>query len=468
MKPIFSSDQLDILSLKVRKLLKTAGFLVHHGELSAILKKKGLKQSVSGRFLFEDSLMNEFVDHEILRRKNAQPPETAGGSIPAKPFRTWFGNMAPKFYDYSTQTIQSAKTEHLAMLARFGHQEEKIENITLPFFVTDIPQRTAPLESAMIMFKLTDKNYYSIDSYSAELVKYMVELSDVFLGAGKVNQFIDPCNCINPILRLEERTAGVMMERAKYHLDFLMTSMPTAGGTAPVTLDGSVIQGAAEVAGGLIIAYLLNPDNKRTGYISSSVMDLKTVTTTQSSPETVLIDCGVVQLMEHAFGGNTLIGGRSFITARRPGLQAVFERMFKATAYQQYMGTFMYGGNGTLDNGSLLCPEQLLVDMDITEAFHRLQPVKVRDESIEDLIARVSESQSSDFLTADHTLENFRGTFWEPALFTRGETRSEKEILDNAHQRFRNKVEQYRGYDYDRTKMKAAEEILSRAKKELL
>lgn len=295
-----------------------------------------------------------------------------------------------------------------------------------------------------------------------------MELSDVFLGPGKQNGFFDHCNCINPIMRLEERTAAMMFERAKYNIDTLITSMPAAGGNSPVTLDGTIVLGAAEIAGGLIISYLINPDVNHVGYISSGSMDFRTATTSQSSPETVLIDCGVWQLMEHAFGGNTGIGGRTYVSANRPGMQAVFEKMFKAAAYQQYTGGLWYGGGGILDNGAMIAPEQLLLDMDIAESFYRLTEVRDSDDSIEALIAEVAADGTDDFLSTDHTLENFRGAFWEPRLFTRGNRTNEQDILDEAHQYYTQRVDSYSGHDFDTDKVSAGEKILARAKQELL
>lgn len=319
-----------------------------------------------------------------------------------------------------------------------------------------------------MMMKLTHKYPRGLEPYTAESIKYFVEISDVLLGPGRQNEFIDHCNCINPILRLEERTAGVMIEQARFNIGFLITSMPAAGRNAPVTLDGTIVQATAEIVGGLIIAYLLNPNVDHRGYISSGTMDLKAAVTTQSCPEVVLIDCGVVELMEHAFGGNTMVGGRTYVSARCPGFQAVFEKMLKAAAYQKYTGWLSYGGSGVLDNGSLISPEQLILDLDIQEAFYRLCEIEVKDEAVENIIADVAAAGTGDFLSTDHTLENFRGAFWEPFLFTRGNTRSEQEILDTAHERFLDTVNSYSGYDYEEEKVKAVEEILREAKKELV
>ena len=468
MNRVFSENSLDVLAQKVRKLLKETGYSVQYEPMFLYLKEKGLKESSDGRLVFDDALIDEFVSFQKKRQAEKKKTVSASSGRQSSDFSMSLGNMVPKYYDYSSKTPQLAQMEHLKKMAKFAHVEKRISNIALPFSVTDIPLATAPIEGFLGMVRLTDKYCFSIDPYSLELVKYLVELSEIFLGTGQQNKFIDHCNCINPILRLEERTAAVMFERAKYNIDSLMTSMPTAGGNAPVTLDGTVIQGTSEILGGLIFSYLLNPEIEHVGYISSSVMDFRTATTTQSSPETVLVDCGVVELMEFAFGGNTRIGGRTYVSATRPGMQAVFEKMLKAAAYQKYTGSLSYAGGGILDNGAMLSPEQLMIDMNIAESFHSLHEVELKDDNVEAVIMDVASAGTGDFLSTDHTLNNYRGSFWEPFLFTHGSTMSEQEILDKSNGYFTDKLKSYSGYDFEEDKVSEGEKILIKAKKELL
>ncbi|MFH1904440.1 MAG: trimethylamine methyltransferase family protein [bacterium] len=462
---IFTENELDLLKTKVRRVLKDIGYKVENEELSLLLKKKGLKLSSNGRFTFDDKIIDEFVS---FQKKSQEKRKTIPKAERRRIYKTGFGNLASKYYDYSTKRPLTAKKQHFEKLIKFAHQEDKIGGVSMPLSLTDIPLETAPIESFLMMVRLTNKYGYGIEPYSVRLIKYLVELSKVFLGEGCEDRFFDHCNCINPILRLENRTAAVMLERAKYNITSLMTSMPTAGGNAPVTLDGVVIQGTAEIVGGLIISYLINPEAVLLGYISSSVMDFKTAVTSQSTPESVLIDCGVVQLMDYDFGGKTSVGGTTYVAAREPGFKAVFEKMFKVIAYQKFLGRLSYGGAGILDNGSLISPEQLVIDIEIGESFSYLSRKEMDDNNIEDVIAEVAKEGKGDFLSTEHTLKNFRNAFWEPFLFLRGSGTSEKEVLDRAHGIFNNKVKEYSGYDYDKDKIKAGEEILKRAKRELL
>ncbi|MCK4983404.1 MAG: trimethylamine methyltransferase family protein [Victivallaceae bacterium] len=468
MNKVFKDSDLDILSAKVRNVLKNIGYQVDNEVMTEILLKKGLKLSTKNRIIFNDAIIDEFTAFQKERYLNIKP---ACGIAPIPEtkidFKAGFGNIAPKFYDYQQEKHCVATKKDFEDIVKFGHQESKIGSMNVPLSITDIAIPTAPIESFLILAGLTDKYSCSVEPFDGFVVKYLAELSNIFLGPGREKDFIDPCNCINPIMRLENRTASVMLERAKYNMKSMITSMPTAGGNAPITIDGSVIQGTAEIVGGLIISYLINPEAELMGYISSSVLDMKTINTSQSAPESVLIDVGVVNLMEHAFGGNTKIGGTSYVAATQPGLKAVYEKMFKASAYERFSGCFSYGGGGVIDNGALFSPEQLIIDMDITESFTAIRQIQLDDAPVEDIIAEVIDAGSSDFLSHSHTLENFRNAFWEPEMFMRNfDVVSEKDILDRANAKYRERVDSYSGYEYDKEKIKAGEEILSRAKKE--
>jgi trimethylamine--corrinoid protein Co-methyltransferase len=465
---VVPQNKLAMLEAKTRKVLNGVGYAVSHEGLSNLLFKRGLKQTSSGRFVFEDSLINEFVDFQKARGKSKNT-KVAEHKKKRSVFKTGFGNMAPKYYDFSAGCSQSATLKHLIEALKFAHQEEKIGLIGLPFSVTDIPVKTAPIESFLITVKHTNKYGGCLDPFCAELVKYFVDLSDIFLGPNMQNSFIDHCNCINPVLRLEERTAAVMFERAKFGIDSLITSMPLAGGNAPVTLDGAIIEGTAEIVGGLIISYLLNSEVNLKGYISSGVLDMRSGNSSQSSPETVMIDCGVVQLMDHAFGGNTFIGGRTYVSARKPGLQATYEKMFKAMAYQKYCaGDIGYGGAGILENGAVFCLEQFTVDMDVQDAIFRLNDMKIEDDNVEGVIKEAAENGVDKLMISEHTLKNCKKAFWEPFLFLAGGNFSEKELLEKAHSRVTEKINSYRGYECDEGKVRKAEKILHMAKKEFL
>ena len=76
-----------------------------------------------------------------------------------------------------------------------------------------------------------------------------------------------------------------------------------------------------------VLPQFVNPQAPLLGYIACNQLDMLSGNGTSCTPQTVRVDAGVYQLMARAFGGGTAVGGRSYINARRPGLQALFERL---------------------------------------------------------------------------------------------------------------------------------------------
>ena len=228
----------------------------------------------------------------------------------------------------------------------------------------------------------------------------------------------------------------------------MITPMPCIGGSGPADIYGSIILGAAEIVGGFILSMIIDPEAPLLGYIACNQVDMRTGNGTSCTPQTVRADAGVYQLMEHAFGGGTRVGGRSYINARRPGLQAVFERFLKAYGYAGLMDkhTLYYAGNGCLENGSTISPEQFLLDLEVLAGLDALATFPVVPPE-GDAFTRIREGvlqDNGDFLSAEHTLEHFRDELWPARYFQcRSHTSSEQEILDQCHAEYREKVDNY-------------------------
>lgn len=473
MMKLWSDTQSERLAHTVRRLVTEVGYQIGYEPLAALLAERGFMTRPTGRLAPDSRLIDEFVSEQTRRtdargkkdKRVGRPkrPEKAGDFAPPA-FTTGIGNMVSKYHDHDLGRMVPATSAHLDRIVRFADAEPRIARVGLPVSLTDVPVFVAPIEGFLRVVRLTGKYGVGIDPFRPELVRYLAELSDVFLGPGRAAEFIDPCNCINPIMRLETRTAATMMAKAEYGVNSLMTSMPAAGATGPVTIEGSIALGAAEVLGGLIISFAVNSEVDHIGYISSGSLDFKSATTTQSSPESVTIDCGVVSLMEQHFGGNTRAGGLSYVQATRPGLQAVYEKLFKASAYQSHFGTCRFAGGGILDNGSAISPEQLVIDLDIASSFAWNGRV-TRDET--DLVELIEGlAASADFLSCEQTLSHFREAFWEPTILRRGATKDEPKLLEEAHTYFEDRVASYRPYEYDEEKFRAGEAILRLAGKE--
>lgn len=83
---------------------------------------------------------------------------------------------------------------------------------------------------------------------------------------------------------------------AKRKLPFMVLSMAMSGGSAPVTLAGTLVTHNAEVLTGIVLGQLVNPGTPMVYGSSTTAMDLRTGTASVGSAELALLSAGVASL----------------------------------------------------------------------------------------------------------------------------------------------------------------------------
>ena len=474
---LFSEDQFDQLRGEVVRVLGEVGYHVGHEKLKAMALAGGCRESAQGRVLFAEAQVADLkakLEEEwgptvrLVGAPSNQPVGTAVGLHGRRTLGFGFGNITPRFYSHPRRQAEGGNTLHLMEVTKFAQMDPRVTGLGHAIARQDTPPEIEQLESFLIMARLTDKPLGGSDTVVPESMPYIAAAGEA-LGY-EAADFVGCCNCIIPPLKLEHRTAETMLRRAPYHSRAMMTSMVGIGASSPVDVAGSVVLGTAEIVGGLILAMLMDSQAPLMGYIASTQTDMRVGRITSSSPATVQVDAGVYQLMEARFGGGTRVGGRGYISATHPGLQATFERFLKAVGYAAYVdaGAVSYSGTGNLDNGSVLSPEQLLLDMEIMEGLDRLWDAPTMGGAAARIRATVLEERGS-FLTAEHTLAHHREELWDPRYFRRlVDSRTEAEVLDECHAEYRARVEGYREASHPAEVVRELETIVEEARRDLV
>lgn len=461
---LFSESEFACMAGEVRRVLFEVGYLVDHPAVKQAALRAGCRESAVGRVLFREEQITE-----LRGRLERQYPLLTGESRLVHPPRTsrpWIGNITPKYFDYANGEAVGGNLAALTEVVQFAHAHPRVGGVTLPLSRQDVPPAIEQMDSLLVMARLTDKPLGAIDVTVPEAVPFMAEMGAA-LGVNPA-AFVGSCNCINPPLRLEYRTAETMRRRAHYHSTSMVTPMPCIGGSGPADIYGSVVLGTAEIVGGLILSFIIDPEAPLLGYIACNQVDMRTGNGTSCTPQTVRVDAGVYQLMAQAFGGGTRVGGRSYINARRPGLQVLFERFLKAAGYaglvdNHHLG---YANNGCIENGSTLSPEQFLLDIEVSDALDRLfeAPVTPPAGDAADRIREVVLRGDGNFLDTEHTLAHFRDEMWSAQYFTcQTRTGTEAEILDQCHAEYRAAIADYRPAAYPPAVLRELARILTAA-----
>jgi trimethylamine:corrinoid methyltransferase-like protein len=469
---LFSNDVFDRMAAEVRQVLFGVGYVVDHPGIREAALRAGCRASPRGRVLFCEEQIQE-VRARLLRQ---YPPAAPGGPEPGlvhprRQLRGGIGNLAPKVYDYRRGEAVAGTRDRLIELVKFAQMEPRVSGISLPLSRQDVPPPVEQLAGLVEMAKFTDKRLGALDVTVPEAVPFVAEMGAA-LGCNPA-AFVGSCNCINPPLRLERRTAETMLQRRRYHSMSMITPMPCIGGNAPADIYGSIVQGTAEIVGGLILSVIIDPEAPLLGYIACNQVDMLTGNGTSCTPQTVRVDAGVYQLMEHAFGGGTRVGGRSYINARRPGLQALFERFLKAVGYAGLVDrhALSYAGHGCLDNGSMISPEQFLLDAEVLAGLDELSAAPVVPPP-GDAAARIREAVingDGSFVASEHTLNHYRDEMWAAGYFRCDtHTRGEQDILDQCHAEYRQGIDAYQPASQPAGVLRELERILKRAEAALL
>jgi len=476
------------------QLLEDTGILVENDEIVGLCLQKGCTQGSDTRLRIPRELVGEMVEFQKVTQEeyeqNHELVYTCGPDWTHYLIRTGQGEAfrqgyADRFvmqafdcgpttyYDYQHGAIKPVDTSIFDTMMKFAEAAPEI-GYTSMWYRQDVPPTIERLDSLRRSMDLTTK-FTGIEAIYPEVVKYLKEASVILTSNAASSAYLAGSECMNSPLILEERSARDILARKaagvhRYHV----ASMPTLGISTPVTMAGAIIMGAAEVLGGMAVCWCVDPQSDLSGRAICLVADMRTGNAATFGPECVQFNLGVRRLFQERFGGHCMVEVFFSPTARRPGLQAVFENLYATKCRQrwdQHPG-IPYGGMGTLHNGGLGSPTQFILDMEIRKAEWRFnRPIEVNEDT-EDLseIAEVT-CQRGTFLATDHTMSHFR-QLWTSACFRSDDPfagawdGSEKAILDACEEMWRANLEQWQPPEWPQDKLKAIDNLVSRAKRE--
>ena len=493
---MLSATEKEVLRDKVCDLLGKVGMKVESEEVSSVLLKNGCSQAPSGRIKIPREQIDEMVSsqkrtqeqdaedqllyltcgvdwtHSILwTNRKEEIKERLGREFMMSAF-----DCGPtKFYDYPSHRVLPVDTSVFIEMMKFAHATPEIGYIST-WYRQDVPQATERIDSLVLGLTYTDK-VDGIEAIDPKQIKYLQEIGEIVYDDPVRTPFLAGSQCVTSPVILERRSAEDMVERVKRGIKrFHIASMPTIGVSTPVTLAGSIVMGAAEILGGMVAAFIMDPDADLSGRMICNILDMKTGVVTCYGPEIAMLNLGVREVFDACFGGHLWVEVFFGTGAKRPGLQAVYENAYAVHCYSTLTGNpdICYPGMGALENGGTGSPTQMVLDMEIRKSQFALKKgVSVDAESLdfEEICEKVRDGK--DFLSSDHTLRHFR-ELWSSRIFLADEIKpgiwdgDEKNLLDTCDQLWREQIKGYQPPEWPEEKVRALEDVMVRAGEELL
>ena len=483
---MLKDTQIEELAEKVYALVGDVGIVVENDEVTAACLAKGCTQGPDHRIRVPAERIEEMVafqkqtqdadeqDHNLIKTCGPDWTHhltwTGGQDAFREAYRERFLMQAfdcgpTLLHDHAEQTVKPVNTDVFDMMMKFAQATPEI-GYTSMWYRQDMPAMIERLASLRRAMDLTDK-FAGIEAIYPEVVKYLKEISEILTDDPKSSAYLAGSECMTMPLILEARSAEDILARKaagvhRYHV----ASMPTLGVSTPATLAGSIVMSAAELLGGMAICWCVDPETDISARMICLTADMRNGNSTTFGPYFVQCNMGVRQMFNALWGGHCMVETFFSPTARRPGLQAVFENWYGTSCRQRWDNDsdIPYGGMGTLHNGGLGSPTQWMLDMEIRKAQWAFkQDIAVDADTLNfDEIVTVCEERGT-FLASDHTLRHCR-ELWTSPMFLSEDPGSaawngtEEVILDQCDAMWRDNLAKWEPPAWPEDKKKAVDE----------
>jgi len=321
----------------------------------------------------------------------------------------------------------------------------------------------------------TDKPIGGGEIFFADYIEPLVRMGEVLTGTPNDVSLIASCDFLIAPLAFDTRQAECFLAKRAFNIVNVPGTMPISGISAPVTLAGTVTVAVAELMAGWVMGYAVNPALPVGGIVSSGSLDLRTTAACFGSPEALLQDATVVGLCRRLYGLNVQ-AATGYVDCKRPGIDAIFQKMLPLVAAPFGLG-LLPGGGGLLSAGQDYSPVQHLLDQEMLEAVGRFwSTYEVSDETIAvELIESVMTHAQTSFLDTEHTLAHFKTEQWYPRWLDRtlwqsasSEREAEHKMLERIDAYCRDAIRRYGPPELDAAKLSELRRIVQAAERDIL
>ncbi len=417
---VLGGDDLEWLKSRAFDLLEGHGIAVVHPVGRAALEKAGAKPaSDADRLRLPRELVMEAVaatpgEARLCGKRPGRDihlPRRDGGFI----MRT--GTGAHGYVDPDTSAYRNMDLDGVDTLAAVANGLDEVGFIAHPF-VGGVPELTSDIHGYARLIARTDKHVW-MQPCNKENIEYLIRLAAIAAGGEDELRARPLTSCIvcafSP-LEFKVMDVEVIIQAGAAGLPIHACSLPSAGGTAPISVSGMVLMAAAEILAMVTMAHALAPGTPVIATPLMFTLDMRTGSALQSCTESLQAAGMAIQVMKHGFGLITHTYGAGSDTPDADN-QSMAERALLGQTVA-LAGADILGGVGQLECATVFSPVQAVLDNEVGAMLRRIIQVPgVDDESLN--WAEMSAIRTGGhFLDSPHTLKYCRDQL-TPRVFRR-------------------------------------------------
>jgi trimethylamine--corrinoid protein Co-methyltransferase len=339
--------------------------------------------------------------------------------------RTKFGpgSQCLSYIDPDTNQIRSSMLKDGILACRLLDALDTVSIGFVPMYPHDVPLDAMSVVTWAAGLLNTGKLTYGGSAEEQEF-ELMLKIVEILTGDREIMRkkayfpgYIDP---ISP-LGQDDGMVRVLLRYSEYNLPVFVMVMALAGGTAPASLAGLLVQQNAEVLSSIAISKCVTKSPKIIYGSVSCPLDMRSGAAATGSPEFSLIGVGAIQLAKF-YGIPSDMGVQS--DSKIVDAQTSYEKMQAALMAVLSGADFAELFFGSTEAFSAWSPVQCVIDDQIASNVNRIaQGIEVSDSTLSvDVIAKTG--PMGNYLKNIETMKQFRREHLQPKLSDR-ETRQQ-------------------------------------------
>ncbi len=316
-------------------------------------------------------------DFYLYNRQGGRAVHYGGDDVHFDP-----GSCCVQMLDPDTMEARSSETRDLVRLVQVTEMLPQFAAQSTAVVCTDAPSAIGDLYRLLVVLEHSDKPVVT-GSFSASGLEGMIDLLAADCGSREKlreqpRAVFDVCP--SPPLNWSEFGSHNLLDLARAGVPAELVSMPLAGGTAPVTLAGSVTQHAAESLAGITLHQLAGPGAPIVWGGAPAIFDMRSGGAPMGAIETVMLNMACCEVGKH-LGLPThgyLVATDSKSVDAQAGAESARSAILGALT-----GINMISGAGMIESLACHSVEKLVMDAESIASAQRLvRGIEVRGETL--------------------------------------------------------------------------------------
>jgi trimethylamine--corrinoid protein Co-methyltransferase len=418
---VLSKEEILQIHRAALEVLKETGVKIQHEEALEIFKQAGAETEPTKQIAHIPSQLVEFAFNHAPRFM------TICGRNPAYDLKSGTGGVyfsgghgATFVIDFDTGVRRPATKKDLEDMARLHDALQHSRLIYPQIYPQDVPARALDRHISQALLCNTEKPVVAT-AYDGKAARDLLRMGAAIAGGEEALRqrpiFTVSLGIISPLLFERERV-DVLLEICRSGHPFQVYTIPSAGGTSPATLAGTLVITVAELLAGLVLTQLVRPGLPVRLMAYPSIIDQRYGCFTFACPEKALMAAAMAQVFRyygvpHAIHGATT---RANVLDAQAGYETGIFNMLTALSGGEIIIECI---SSALEDTVVSVYEQAVISNEICDMVYRiLRGIDVTPETLAvDVIKEIG--PGGQFLTHRHTLEHFKFENWDAKLSNR-------------------------------------------------